>query len=202
MTLFVLFFPLSGHLGPPNTAKQGKPQNDKSTCLTPPQEESQELYLMGVIAPLIPDTHPHPQNVLNLAFLLVFLRNYGTRPRNLVNLLFLRSTQKEYLVNFGGMGVGPVNSSASTPGCISSLTWKVSSAIQDHFAPPSQMIFFLRQRSALGKEAWLPWGSECSGNTRETQKGCRGVSNFLGTSIGFLRSFPPFLRSQPHPLFA
>ena len=36
MAFFVPFFPASGHLGPPNTAKQVKRQNDKSTlCYLP-----------------------------------------------------------------------------------------------------------------------------------------------------------------------
>ena len=36
MTLFVMFFQHLAILGPPNTAKQGKRQNDKSTLLYPP----------------------------------------------------------------------------------------------------------------------------------------------------------------------
>ena len=38
MTLFMLLFPASGYLGPPNTTKQWKTQNDKSThpALLPP----------------------------------------------------------------------------------------------------------------------------------------------------------------------
>ena len=37
MTLFVLFSQYLGLLKPPNTTKQGKTQNDKSTLFTPPQ---------------------------------------------------------------------------------------------------------------------------------------------------------------------
>ena len=36
MTFFVLFFPTSGYLGTPNTAQQGKTQNDKSALLCHP----------------------------------------------------------------------------------------------------------------------------------------------------------------------
>ena len=36
MTLFVLFSPASGYLGTPNTAKQGKAENDTSTLFYPP----------------------------------------------------------------------------------------------------------------------------------------------------------------------
>ena len=40
MTFFMLFFPASGYLGTPNTAKQGQTQNDKSTLFWPPTRTS------------------------------------------------------------------------------------------------------------------------------------------------------------------
>ena len=46
MTLFALFFPASGYIEPPpNTAKQGKAQNDKSTLFTPPQSPPTRCFL-------------------------------------------------------------------------------------------------------------------------------------------------------------